>query len=140
VNLRRGFWRLTLVFWLLVVVAIVASLGLLTSPSPLLPFQRIGADGSLRPDVPAECLAEPPEAEEPGLSLGRAWERLERFGCDAKRTRLEAWEAAALPAFRTKAYWTGVRNTALAIAGASALIWGLFHLAAWVAAGFRAER
>ena len=30
-------------------------------------------------------------------------------------------------------------KTALAIAGATGLIWGLFYLLAWVAAGFRAD-
>lgn len=138
-NLRRGFWRLTLVFWLLVVAAIVTWTGWVASPSPLRPFREIGADGSPRPDVPAACLLEPPAESEARLSLGAALERLERFGCDAKLDELGEWEATALPAYRTQAYWAGVRRIALAVAGASALIWGLFHLLAWVAAGFRAD-
>lgn len=138
-NLRRGFRRLTLVFWVLVVAGVVASMGLLTSPSPLFPFREIGPDGDLRPDVPPECLVEASVEDAPGLSLSGAWERVERLRCRAKRAQLEEWEATAVPAFRTEAYRSNLRNTALAIALATALIWGLFLVLGWVAAGFRSE-
>jgi hypothetical protein len=135
---RRGFWRLTFVVWLLASGALVAAMGLLASPSPLSPFQRVGADGSARPDVAEEC-SEAPAAEGGGaLSLDAAFDRLRRLRCDAQMARLADWEVTAVRQFRTEAYWTSVRRTALAVAGATAAIWSLFYLAVWIAAGFRA--
>lgn len=139
VNLRRGFWRLTFVGWLVVVAAIVGTLGALAEPSPLRPFQEIGADGSPRPELPAECVVATPGEDAPALSLRSAWERLERLGCDGRRAELESWQAGAAPAYRTSAYWSRVRTAALAVAGASASIWILYGLLVWAAAGFRAQ-
>lgn len=114
-------------------------MSLLASPSPLSPFQMVGADGSARPDVPEEC-SQAPAAEGGGaLSLDAAFDRLKRLRCDAQMARLADWEATAVRQLRTEAYWASVRRTAVAVAGASAAIWGLFYLAVWIAAGFRAE-
>lgn len=136
-NLRRGFFRLTLVLWLLVVAGLLTSMGLLLSPSPLLPFEWIGADGSSRPELPPECVDASPAEDESGLSLGAALERVERYRCDAKRARLESWEATALPAWESDAWRRNLRHTLVALGGATVLIWGLFHLLAWVGSGFR---
>jgi hypothetical protein len=125
--------------WWLVSAGLVVATSWLASPSPLLPFQEIGADGELRPDVSAECsdlLAAEKRAE---LSLDAAFDRLKRLRCDAQMTRLAEWEATAVRAFRTQRYWKSLRNAALAVACATALIWGCFYLGVWVAAGFRSD-
>jgi hypothetical protein len=136
---RRGFWRLTFVVWLLLSAGLVAATSWLASPSPLFPFQKVGPDGTFRPDMPSECSTALAAEGEMELSLDAAFDRLKRLRCDAQRSRLTEWETTAVWAFRTQEYWTGVRKAAFAVAYASALIWGLFYLAVWVAAGFRAE-
>ncbi|TFG92140.1 MAG: hypothetical protein E4H11_09820 [Myxococcales bacterium] len=136
---RRGFWRLTFVVWWLVSAGLVVATSWLSSPSPLYPFQKIGVEGELRPDVPVECsdlLAAEKSAE---LSLDAAFDRLKRLRCDAQMSRLAEWEGTAVRAFRTQAYWTSVRSAALVVACTTTAIWGLFYLAVWVAAGFRSE-
>ena len=134
---RRGFWRLTFAVWMLASAAVVVAMGLLASPSPLSPFEVIGADGSARPNVDSECSSELPTEGRVELSLDAAIDRLKRLRCDAQMARLADWEVTAVPVFRTQAYWGSVRRTALVLACETAAIWGLFYLFAWIAAGFR---
>jgi len=136
---RRGFWRLTFVVWLLASAAVVAAMGVLASPSPLTPFEVVGADGSPRPEVPAECASELPTEGRVELSLDAAIDLLKRVRCDAQMARLAEWEATAVPLFRTEAYRASVRRTALVLACETAAIWGVFYLFAWVGAGFRSQ-
>jgi hypothetical protein len=132
---RRGFRRLTFVIWLLVSGALFAVMNFVLSPPLAFPFRITAPDGSSRPEVRVVCLTQPPP---PGSSTReRLRDVIERTGCDAELARLADWEASAAPAFRTEPYWASVRRTALVIASASVLIWGLFFLLAWVAAGFR---
>ena len=125
--------------WLLASAAVVAAMGLFASPSPLTPFEVVGADGSARPEVPAECAGELPTEGRVELSLDAAIDRLKRLRCDAQMARLADWEATAVPLFRTEAYRASVRRTAIVLGCETAAIWGLFYLLAWVGAGFRSQ-
>jgi hypothetical protein len=114
-------------------------MGVLTSPGAIFPLRLTSPDGSSRPFVPVVCLGDLPPPDKTDLSheeLSAIFQH-EQFGCDAELAKLRNWEAAAVPAFRTSAYWLSVRSTFVVVACATAVIWGLFYAVAWVAAGFR---
>jgi len=154
---RRGLWRLTFSLWGLGVVGLVALLLATSSPSSL-----VHPDGTLEPprtiDGPSyepkqfreEGRARPPqghESEESTYSkLFREYES-QRYTAiitedlpapSPNNPDWYAWEEARVPRWQKSAYWSErARESAPLFLGWSALLWGTFYLAAWIASGFR---
>ena len=145
-NVRRGLWRLTLVFWLLGSAAILVLFMKIAGVNPL-------ANLCTRPlaEYITECLGATvspggttfdqmsalAEATITAKAHGTTIEQeLREEGRNEHGQRLAVDTSKVLRRWTTDSYRSNLRLALVGLGGFTVLAWGLFYLIAWVASGF----
>lgn len=152
VSLRRGFWRLTLVLWLLGTGAILtlfvgfadpfANLCILPGAEDVV--KCLGetvapSKGSAYDDMIAglDAMTSVHHATNEAKANGTTVEEeLRKEGRNADGQKLAVDASKVVRRWTTDAYRSNVRLALAYLAGWTALTWGPFYLIAWVAGGF----
>ena len=128
-NWHTGFWRLTLVAWIVGSIAIVVVVGGVYDDL-WQPFAEEHPGGAFRPCLESEALE----------MQRRAWLVVCPRFADADRAEYERalaqWESEMRYLISTPKYWRGLGLLLAILAGWGVGLWGLLYTMKWILGGF----